>query len=198
MLDNHLLPSLKFKKKATFFSVSALIIAMVCVYLEFDPLLLFTDFHYMVELVGDMLPPNFPILWNNQTILYSVLQTLAMAFLGTLIGGTIALFLAFLAANNTTPSPFLRGLVKGFLSIERVIPSLVIILVFVISVGLGAFAGMLTLAVGSVGTFGKLFADAIENAENAPAEAIYSVGATKLQVIRYGDMVLYLRFYLPS
>jgi phosphonate transport system permease protein len=185
-VDHLLLPSLKFRKKATWFSLAMLVVAMISVYLEFDPLLFFTDFHYMVELLGDMLPPNFSVLWNNDTMLYSVVQTLAMAFLGTLTGGTMAIFFAFLAASNTTPSPFLRGLVRGFLSIERVIPSLVIILVFVISVGLGPFAGMLTLAVGSVGTFGKLFADAIENAEHAPAEAIHAVGATKAQVILYG------------
>jgi len=64
-------------------------------------------------------------------------------------------------------------------------PTLVVVLVFVIAVGPGAFAGMLTLVFTIIGTFGKLFVDVIENAEQAPGEAIYSVGASRMQVIRY-------------
>jgi phosphonate transport system permease protein len=181
----YIIPSKKFKQKATLFSVLSVLVLGTCIYLEFNPILFFTDFHYIVSLIGEMLPPNFSILWSNKSIWYSILQTVSMAFLGTLIGGCIAVFLAFFAASNTTPSPALRLIIRTLLSIERVIPSLIVVLVFVIAVGLGAFAGMLTLIVGTVGMFGKLFSEAIETTENAPAEAIYSVGASKLQVIRY-------------
>jgi phosphonate transport system permease protein len=78
-----------------------------------------------------------------------------------------------------------RVIVRLVLSLQRVIPGLVIILIFVIAVGLGAFAGMLALVFGTIGTFGQLFTEIIENTENAPAEAIYSVGASRIQVIRY-------------
>ena len=157
------------------------------------PTLLFTEFHYVISLLDEMLPPNFSILWTNETIGISVLQTISMAFLGTLIGGTVALMLSFLAASNTTPSQTLRLIVKALLSFERVIPSLVIILIFVISVGLGAFAGMLTLALGTIGMFGKLFSEALENAELGPAEAIYS---REQQKFRLSDMLYYHRCFL--
>ena len=199
MIDTpYITPSRKFKKKATFFSVLCVMVLATCLYLEFNPVLLFTDFHYIVSLIGEMLPPNFSILWSNKSIWYSVLQTISMAFLGTLIGGIIAILLGFFAASNTTPSPALRLIVRVLLSIERVIPSLIIVLVFVIAVGLGAFAGMLTLIVGTVGTFGKLFSEAIETTENAPAEAIYSVGASKLQVIRYAVIPLVLPSFIAN
>lgn len=179
------LPSVKYRRKATIFSLTTIVVIGTCIYLGFDPLMLFTEFHYVQSLIGEMLPPNFSILWTNKMIGYSILQTISMAFLGTLIGGSFAIIIAFLAASNTTPHPAIGVFIRVLLSVERVIPYLVVVLVFVIAVGLGAFAGMLTLIVGTVGTFGKLFAETIENTENAPAEATYSVGASKLQVIRY-------------
>ena len=184
-VPDHILPSHQFRKKMLWLVASSIMIVGVCIYYGFNPTLLFTEFHYVISLLDEMLPPNFSILWTNETIGISVLQTISMAFLGTLFGGTGALLLSFLAASNTTPSQTLRLIIKALLSFERVIPSLVIILIFVISVGLGAFAGMLTLAVGTIGMFGKLFSEALENAQPGPAEAIYSTGATKVQVIRY-------------
>lgn len=180
------LPSRKFKLRASYFSIFLVVIAGLCIYLDFNFLLFFTDFHYLATLVGEMTPPNFPILISKDQILLSIFQTISMAFLGTLIGGSIAIFLAFFAASNTNSNNFIRTLVRAILSVERVIPSLVIILVFLIAVGLGPFAGMLSLAVGTVGMFGKLFADSIENVESDPIEAIYAVGANKIQAIRYG------------
>jgi phosphonate transport system permease protein len=60
-----------------------------------------------------------------------------------------------------------------------------VVLIFVIAVGPGAFAGVLTLVLITIGFFGKMFVDIIENSEIPPGEAIYSVGATRVQVIRY-------------
>ncbi|MDR3715486.1 MAG: phosphonate ABC transporter, permease protein PhnE [Puia sp.] len=179
------LPSVRFKRKATLFSLVSILLVGTCIYLQFNPWMLVTEFHYVTELIGSMLPPNFEVLWSGKGIAFSILETISMAFLGTLFGGSIAVVLAFLAASNTMPLRFVRVLVRLVLSLQRVIPGLVIILIFVIAVGLGAFAGMLTLVFGTIGTFGQLFTEIIENTENAPSEAIYSVGASRMQVIRY-------------
>ena len=184
-LDSIILPSQQYRKRMTTATLIIIVVVGVCIYLGFDPLLLFTEFHYVRALIDDMLPPNFSLLWTNKMIGYSILQTMGMAFLGTLIGGVLAIVLAFLSASNTTPSPALSLIIRTLLSIERVIPNLIIVLVFVIAVGLGAFAGMLTLVLGTVGIFGKLFAETIENIDLGPAESIDAVGATRLQVIRY-------------
>lgn len=108
-----------------------------------------------------------------------------MAFLGTLYGRVIAVVMAFFVASNTTPYKVVRILSGLFLSAFRVIPVLLVILIFVIAIGPGAFAGVLALVVSTIGTFGKLFTEIIENTENPPGEAIFSVGASRLQVIRF-------------
>ncbi|MES2730985.1 MAG: phosphonate ABC transporter, permease protein PhnE [Bacteroidota bacterium] len=185
-IEKQYLPSERYKKAITYVTILFLVVVGLSIYFNFDPWLFITDFHFLVDLLGEMTPPNFEVLWKKQKVFSSILQTISMAFLGTLIGGTIALGLAFFAAKNTTPHPAVRFFVRIFLSIERVIPNLVIILVFLISVGLGPFAGMLSIAVGTIGMFGKLFADAIEGADGDPIEAVYAVGASKLQVIRFG------------
>lgn len=188
VLDKKHLPSERYKRHMTYLSLLILIVVGLCAYFKFEPMLFVTDFHYMAELVSEMTPPNFEVLWSKANIFSSILQTLSMAFLGTLLGGTTAFFLALLAAKNTSPHPTVRFLVRTFLSVERVIPSLVVLLVFLIIVGLGPFAGMLSLWIGTIGMFGKLFADAIEGVDQEPVDAVYSVGASKVQAIRFAVM----------
>jgi phosphonate transport system permease protein len=151
----------------------------------FDPGMLFTEFHYVTDLFHSMTPPTLSLLWKDQTIGMAVVETLSMAFLGTLVGGALAVLLALLSAENTMPSQPVRVLIRLVLSLQRVIPYLFVILVFVVAVGLGPFAGMLTLVVSTTGTFGQLFREIIENTDPAPADAVYSVGASRWQVIRY-------------
>jgi phosphonate transport system permease protein len=184
-IDKANLPSHKYRKRVSYLVVGAVLVVGLSVYFNFDPLLIISDFHYMGDLAREMVPPNFSVLWQKKKILESILQTISMAFLGTLVGGSVAMALAFLAARNTTPYPALGFVIRTLLAVERVIPGLVVLLIFLISVGLGPFAGMLSLAVGTVGMFGKLFGNAIEGVEKEPVEAVYSVGASKLQVIRF-------------
>jgi phosphonate transport system permease protein len=180
-------PSVRFKKRLRIVSVTTVVLTVASVFLGFNPVLFFTDFHYLVDLAVEMIPDNLNIL-TKATIYKSIGQTVSMAFLGTLIGGTLAMLLAFLAANNTAPHAWVRHLVRGALALERVTPSMVIILIFITAMGIGPFAGMMALAIGTLGMFGKLFADALEHVETGPVEAISSVGAHKMQVIRYGMM----------
>ncbi|MEM9832741.1 MAG: phosphonate ABC transporter, permease protein PhnE [Bacteroidota bacterium] len=184
-LDKKYLPSEKRKQQAAILSITAIVLVGLSVVLEFNPHLFFTEGHHLFNLLNEMLPPTVGILWEKKNVFSSVAETIAMAFLGTVLGASIALLIAFLAARNTSPSPVLRTVIRLLLSIERVIPKLVIILVFVIALGLGPFAGMLTLTVGTIGMFGKLFADAIEEVDVEPVEAVYAIGASKLQVIKY-------------
>lgn len=182
---SYTLPSQKLRKRATIFSILSIVIVALSIILKLNPLLFFTDGHHLINLLGEMLPPNIEILWQKKNIFSSILETMAMAFLGTVGGCFFALVIGFLSASNTAPGKFVRFIFRGIMSIERVIPKLVIILVFVIAVGLGPFAGMLTLTIGTIGMFGKLFADAIEEVDTEPIEATYATGASKLQVIKY-------------
>ncbi len=180
------LPSEKRKKKLKYGLILAGIVLGLSAYLEFNFLLLITEFHYILALLQEMFPPNFSLLFDQDKVFSSVLQTISMAFLGTVAGGSLALLLAFLAARNTSPNHWTRGLVRTLLATERVTPNLVVLLVLIIAVGLGPFAGMLSLVIGTVGMFGKLFADAIEQVEGDAVQAIEATGASKMQAIRYG------------
>ncbi len=178
-------PSARFRKRAKIFAAASVAIVAASVLLGFNPIMFFTDFHYLIDLAVEMIPDDLSIL-AKPTIYQSIGQTISMAFMGTLLGGGIAMLLAFLAAHNTTPHNVVRKLIRAALALERVTPSMVIILVFITAMGIGPFAGMMALTVGTLGMFGKLFADALEHVDTGPVEAITSTGAHKVQAIRYG------------
>ena len=139
---------------------------------------------HFLALLAEMFPPNWQVLTGGK-VLWSILETLSMAFLGTFLGAIISFVLGILAAGNVTPSRAVLEAARTLMAVERAVPTLVIILLLLVVVGLGPFGGMLALAIGSVGMLGKLFAEAIENVDPKPLEALESAGATKMQIIRY-------------
>ncbi|MGH8018255.1 MAG: phosphonate ABC transporter, permease protein PhnE [Opitutaceae bacterium] len=179
------LPSALFRRRMWMLSALAAFLVIAGAFLEFKPWMLITDFHYLVRLAREMLPPNLALLWTKTSLYATVGETLAMAFLGTLSGGLLALLLSFFAAANTTPHRSVRAVVRALFGIERATPNFIVLLVLLVAVGFGPFAGMIALSIGSIGMFGKLFADAIEQVDTAPVEAVSTVGASRLQVIRY-------------
>jgi phosphonate transport system permease protein len=179
------LPSARYRRRLAIAVFGAACLTACLVYLRFDPFSFIRDFHFVVNLLGEMFPPNWRMLWTKHGLWTSLLQTIAMAFLGTLVGASIAILLALPAATNTTPSRPVRLMVRTFLAMERCTPNLVVLLVLLIAVGIGPFAATLSLCIGSIGMFGKLFADAIEHVDPLPGEAIAAAGASPLQVIRY-------------
>ena len=184
-VPSSILPSVRFRRRILLLAASLAALGAGLLYLKIDPVAIFRDFHYVVGLLDEMFPPNLRLLWVNNGLWLSVLQTVAMAFLGTLVGASIAIVLAFLASVNTAPSRPVRLLVRTLLATERCTPNIVVLLVLLVAVGIGPFAAMISLCIGSVGMFGKLFADAIEQVDPLPGEAIAAAGAAPLQVIRY-------------
>ncbi|MCX8116423.1 MAG: phosphonate ABC transporter, permease protein PhnE [Desulfobacterota bacterium] len=152
--------------------------------LKISPQLFIEGIPHFFNLVSEMLPPNWEVFWRGK-ILWSILETLSMAFVGTFWGALGAFFLGLLGAANVSPSPIVREVAKRLLALERTIPPLIYILLLVVVIGLGPFAGMLVIALGTIGMLGKLFAEAIEVIDPKPLESIESGGATRLQVIRY-------------
>ncbi len=108
--------------------------------------------------------------------------TLRIATLGSLLGALLALPLAVLTARNLAAPKPLAWLAKGILDVMRSIHTLVFGLVLVGIVGLGPTAGILAIALHSSGTYGKLFAEAIETLDMAAVDAVRSVGAGPVQV----------------
>jgi len=108
--------------------------------------------------------------------------TIRIATLGSLLGALLALPLAVLIARNLAAPWPLAWLAKGILDVTRSIHTLVFGLVLVGIVGLGPTAGILAIGLHSMGTYGKLFAEAIESLDMAAIDAVRSVGATADQV----------------
>jgi phosphonate transport system permease protein len=113
-------------------------------------------------------------------------ETLLMAYVGTVLGTLGAFVLAFLAAANVAPSRWLRWAVRRFCEICRTVPELVFALVFVIAFGLGPVAGVLAVAIHTVGALGKLFAEVVENIDMKPVEGITAGGSSWPVAMRFG------------
>ena len=114
-----------------------------------------------------------------------ILETANMAALATLLGSAAALVLAFPAARNIAPSPFAFHLARRSLEALRTIPEIVYALIFVWAFGVGPLAGILAIALHSAGANGKLFAEAIENADLKAWEGVQSAGGSWLHACRF-------------
>lgn len=124
--------------------------------------------------------------WDYETIYVGLAETVAIAFLGTLLGSVAALLIAFAAARNTMPAALPRHAVRRFLDILRGVDSLIWALVFVRAVGLGPLAGVLATFVSDTGSLSKLYSEAIENIDRKQVEGVRATGASGIKVIRYG------------
>ncbi|MBS0520993.1 MAG: phosphonate ABC transporter, permease protein PhnE [Proteobacteria bacterium] len=115
-------------------------------------------------------------------------ETLLMAYVGTLLGAIGAFFLCFLAAANVAPGRWLRVAVRRFCELCRTVPQLVFALMFVIAFGLGPVPGVLALAIHSLGSLCKLFAEVVENIDMKPVEGVTSTGAPWHVAMRFGAL----------
>ncbi|WP_256807344.1 phosphonate ABC transporter, permease protein PhnE [Bradyrhizobium sp. Bra64] len=123
--------------------------------------------------------------WGWRNWLKLLAETLLISYVGTLIGAVFAFALNFFAAENTSPGPWLRFVVRRLLEFARTVPGIVFALIFVIAFGLGPMAGVLAIAIHSTGALGKLFSEIVENADMKPVEGIRSTGASWLSCMRF-------------
>ncbi|MFN3601561.1 MAG: phosphonate ABC transporter, permease protein PhnE [Dietzia sp.] len=134
------------------------------------------------EFVSRLFPPDFS---KFATIVELLIETLQMAIVGTVLGAVLSLLVAFAAASNISP-PLIYYPARWTMNVIRSIPDLVFALMFVSAVGLGPFAGILAMTLGSIGSIGKVYAEAMEAVDRGPVVAMESVGASRRQVILYG------------
>lgn len=115
-----------------------------------------------------------------------MLESLQMAWVGTLIGAALSLPTGFLAAANVSPWPVVL-VTRQVLNAIRAIPELILAIAVMLPIfGLGPLAGAMALGVGSVGTLGKLTSEAIEGIDPGPVEAVTASGARSVQTLRWG------------
>ena len=136
--------------------------------------------------VGDLLGRMFPPDWSfARALLAPLVQTLNIATLGTVGGVLLALPIAILAALNLTPSRFTYALARLVMVVSRSVDTLIWALIFIIVVGPGSLAGVLAVAVRSIGFVSKLLAEGIEEIDRGQVEAVTATGATRLQTLLY-------------
>ncbi len=114
-----------------------------------------------------------------------LLETVLMAYLATLLGSALALLLCFFGSANLAPGPWTYRAARRIAEFFRTIPDLVFALIFVFAFGLGPLAGILAIALHSLGANGKLFAEANENIDMGPVDGLKSSGANWIQTMRF-------------
>ena len=122
---------------------------------------------------------------SNTDVPYLLLQTIAIAVLGTLFGAILAIPFAFLAAENIMPKP-VAYFFRIVILLIRTIPSLVWALMWIRVTGPGAACGVITQSVCSIGMISKMYITAIEDLDTKILESLDAMGCTPFQKIRYG------------
>jgi phosphonate transport system permease protein len=140
------------------------------------------------EQMQDLLQRMWPIAWGHYPsgVHESLVETLHIATLGTLMSLVMALPVGLMAANNVVPNRIVNYLAKLVLVSSRSVNSLVWALLFVAVFGPGALAGTLAIAFRSVGFVGKLFGEALEEANRGSIEALEATGAPWTSRIAWG------------
>ncbi|MBX3574746.1 MAG: phosphonate ABC transporter, permease protein PhnE [Mesorhizobium sp.] len=159
---------------------------------------------------GDRVEPsrsNLSLAWNN--FLYNaewqhldvwtkLLETIVMAFAGTVLASLVAFPLAFIAARNIMPNRVLNQVAKRFFDLQRSVDMLIWALFFTRAFGPGPLAGISAIFFTDTGTFGKLYSEALENIDDKQREGVRSVGASPTAVQRYGVVPQVLPVFLSQ
>lgn len=144
-------------------------------------------FEIAKNILSGIFHPDRELLFDFTTsgIAYLLLETVCIAFLGTITGAVLAVPLSFLSAVNIVPGP---AALLGRLVIMavRTIPAFVYGLMFIRVTGPGAFAGLLTMSLCSIGMLSKMYIEAIEDLDIRILESLDACGCTWMQKIRYG------------
>lgn len=126
---------------------------------------------------------DYVYLPEGEDLLRGLLDTLAIAILGTFISAFLCVPFAFWAASNMSKGKAITSSGKFVLSFVRTFPEIVMAILFIKAVGPGSFAGVLALGLHSIGMLGKLFSEEIENMDMGPTEALVATGANRFQVL---------------
>jgi phosphonate transport system permease protein len=175
-------PLKRLSRFAFYLCVAAALVASLRT-IDVIPEFLYDAPEQMADLFSRMWPPDASYIGPT---LRGLIETFHIATLGTIIAIVLALPVGLLAARNVTPNLPLNLLAKFVFVTSRSINSLVWALLFVAVFGPGPLAGTLAIAFRSIGFTGKLFAEAMEEANKGSIEALTASGASKLSVLLWG------------
>lgn len=136
-------------------------------------------------LTFEMLPPDMSKLTG---ILSAALDTVYMSIVALGFSVVVAFVLSFLASNATTPHKAVQVAVRGLANILRTIPDMVWVLLLVPAYGLGTLSGTLALFIAGVSLTVRSFAEALDEIDPGPLEALKSSGANWFQIMARGAL----------
>lgn len=138
-------------------------------------------FSKSLSLIALFFPPD----WSAfPEMIQPAIVTILICLVATPIGAVLAVIFGLAGARNMAPS-WLHLCTRSLIAAERGLPEIVILLLLVAAFGLGPLAGIISLALGSIGMLGKLAGDAIEEIDPRVVDSVAALGATRLQVIRH-------------
>ena len=128
-------------------------------------------------------PPDFVSRWDE--IVEGVAESLWMTVVSTVVGIALSIPVGIGAAKNIAPAP-VYYFCRAVLAVSRSFQEIILAIFFVKLFGFGPFAGFVTLSFATIGFYGKLLAEDIEDMDAGQAEAVRASGASWLQWINYG------------
>ncbi|POM23386.1 Phosphate-import permease protein PhnE [Actinomadura rubteroloni] len=152
---------------------------------EMDLGMLADGWHGMARFVSEAVPPDLtwdPVVRDG---LKACLVTLWTGLLGTTLSIPFTAVLCALGSRAVNGDATVYQAARGIMSFLRAVPDVVFALVFVTAVGLGPFAGVLALVCNNTGVMGKLWSEAMEEADDGPAQALRIAGAGRAQLVAH-------------
>jgi phosphonate transport system permease protein len=144
-------------------------------------------------------------MWRHGEVAWAIFETVLMAFLGTMGAAIIALPLSFLAARGFTPLMAVKFISRRLFDFLRGVDGLIWTIVLSRAFGPGPLTGTLAILITEVGTFGKMFSEALENVDRRQIEGVRSTGAGAVLRARFGVipqllpvLVAQVLYYLES
>jgi phosphonate transport system permease protein len=132
--------------------------------------------------IASFFPPDFTS--KSADIWEGIIESLWMTVVSTVIGILLSIPVGLGAARNLSPH-FVYLICRGILAVSRSFPEIIIALFAVKLFGFGPFAGIIALSIGSIGFYGKLLAEDIEDMDPVQAEAVKATGASWFQWLNY-------------
>jgi len=181
-IESYLRPQWGWKTLASIIGF-LVIYAAVMVDLEVDLRQLASDsFTYLSDVLGRMFPPDFS---NFGQLMYSMLETVEIAFLGTILAIILSIPVGLCSARNIAPNYPVYLFARVITIFFRAIPEFIMAMILVIAIGFGAMPGVIALGFHTMGFLAKFYAEAIEQINDGPVDALNSMGASRRQVLAF-------------
>ena len=181
-LEKHLRSQWSWK---LYFSIISLISILTFIFIDLEINfieLFYGSSKYFGDIFNRMLPPDFS---NLKNLIYAMIETIEIAFLGTFIAIVLSIPVGLFSARNLAPNYGIFLIARVITVFFRAIPEFIIAMILVIAIGFGAMPGILALGIHTMGFLAKFYAEDIEHVNKGPIEALKASGASKRQIISF-------------